>query len=113
MPKADSHLTAVPSVSPLHNLSAGDLADELGAIKSDLADLKSREDALRGELIRRDVSEAEGALFRATVTEATRWTLDTERLKSEMGAAWYEAHCKGSQTTTVRVCARTGARKAA
>jgi len=113
MSKATGHITAVPSVSPLHNLSAGDLADELGAIKSDLADLKSREDALRGELIRRGVPEAEGCLFRVTVTEATRWTLDVERVKSEMGAPWYEAHSRGSLTTTVRVCARTGARKAA
>jgi hypothetical protein len=99
--------------STLHNFSAGDLADELGAVKSDLADLKSREDALRSELIRRGVSEVEGVLFRATVTEATRWTLDTDRVKSEMGAAWYDAHCRGSLTTTVRVSARTGARKAA
>jgi hypothetical protein len=113
MPKANAILSPVPSVSPFHNLSAGDLADELGAVKSDLADLKSREDALRGELIRRGVSEAEGALFRATVTETTRWTLDTDRVKSEMGAAWYDAHTKGSLTTTVRVCARTRARKAA
>ena len=113
MPKATGHLTSVPSVSPLHNLSAGDLADELGAIKSDLADLKAREDALRAELISRKLPEAEGALFRATITEATRWTLDTDRVKSEMGAAWYDAHCRGSLTTTVRVSARTGARKAA
>jgi hypothetical protein len=104
MPKASAILSPVPSVSPLHNLSA---------VKSDLADLKSREDALRGELIRRGVSEAEGALFRATVIEATRWTLDVDRVKSEMGATWYDAHCRGSQTTTVRVSARTGARKAA
>jgi hypothetical protein len=113
MPKASAILSPVPSVSPLHNLSTGDLADELGAIKSDLADLKSREDALRGELIRRGVSEIEGSLFRATVSEATRWTLDVERVKSEMGAAWYEAHSRGSLTTTVRVCARIGTRKAA
>jgi hypothetical protein len=99
--------------STLHNFSAGDLADELGAVKSDLADLKSREDALRGELIRRGVSEVEGCLFRATITEATCWTLDTDRVKSEMGAAWYDAHTKGSLTTTVRVSARTGTRKAA
>jgi len=49
----------------------------------------------------------------APVTEATRWTLDVERLKSEMGTAWYDAHTKGSLTTTVRVSARTGTRKAA
>jgi hypothetical protein len=100
-------------VSTLHNFSAGDLADELGAVKSDMANLKSREDALRGELIRRGVSEVEGCLFRATVTEATRWTIDTDRVKAEMGAAWYDAHTKGSLTTTVRIAAKIGTKKAA
>jgi hypothetical protein len=35
MPKATVTLSPVPSVSSLHNLSAGDLADELGALKAD------------------------------------------------------------------------------
>jgi len=113
MPKATGHLTPVPSVSPLHNLSAGDLVDPLGSLKADLADLKAREDALRAELISRKLPEAEGALFRATVTEAARWTLDVDRVKAEMGEDWYTARCKVGTATTVRVCARTGARKAA
>src|ERR1700731_4047670 len=91
--------------STLHNFSAGDLADELGAVKSDLADLKSREDALRDELIRRNVSEAEGALFRATVSEAPRRTLDTDRVKGEMEQDWYLARRKIGIATTVRVSA--------
>ncbi|HLJ18974.1 MAG TPA: hypothetical protein VKU84_02185 [Stellaceae bacterium] len=99
--------------STLHNYSAGDLVDELGALKADLANLKSREDAIRAELIGRGVTEAEGALFRATITEATRWTLDTDRVKAEMGQAWYEGRCKIGTATTVRVSARTGIRKAA
>jgi hypothetical protein len=43
MPKAAADHTRIASVSPLHNLSAGDLADELGAIKADIADLSERE----------------------------------------------------------------------
>jgi hypothetical protein len=113
MPKATTILSSVPSVSPLHNLSAGDLVDELGAIKAEAAEVKAREDALRAELISRKLSEAEGALFRASVTEATRWTLDTDRVKSEMGDAWCTARSKVAAVTTVRVCARTGTRKAA
>jgi hypothetical protein len=113
MPKATGHLTSVPSVSPLHNLSAGDLVDQLGSLKADLADLKAHEDTLRAELISRKLSEAEGALFRATVTEATRWTLDAERIKTEMGDDWCAARSKIAAVTTVRVSARTGIRKAA
>jgi hypothetical protein len=113
MPKATSHLTPIPSISPLHNLSAGDLVDQLGAIKAEAADIKAREEALRAELIARGVSEAEGALFRATISEGTRWTLDAERIRDEMGEAWCTAHSKVGTATTVRVSARTGTRKAA
>jgi hypothetical protein len=34
------------------------------------------------------VSEAESDLFRATVTVASRWTLDAEHVKAEMGVGW-------------------------
>ena len=100
-------------VTPLHNLSAGDLADALGKLKAEAANVKAREDALKAELIARGVAEAEGALFRATVSEAARWTLDSDRVKAEMGEAWYSARCKVGISTTVRVSARTGATKRA
>ncbi len=110
---ATGNLTAVPSVSPFHNLATGAIVDRLGALKAQLADLKADEEALRGELIVRKVEAAEGDLFRATVTEALRQSLDTEQVKAEMGERWYSARCKISVTTTVRISARTGARKAA
>jgi hypothetical protein len=113
MPKANDHLTAVPSVSPFHNLTVGAIVDRLGALKAQLADLKADEETLRGELIARKVEAAEGDLFRATVTEALRQSLDTEQVKAEMGERWYSSHCKIAVTTTVRVCARVGTKKAA
>jgi hypothetical protein len=113
MPKAESHLTAVPSVSPFHNLSTGAIVDRLGALKAQLADLKETEEALRGELIARKVEAAEGELFRATVTEALRQSLDAEQIRSEMGERWITSHSKISVVTSVRVSARTGTRKAA
>lgn len=99
----------IVSVSPFHNLPAGDLADRLGALKAEIADLETREKALRDELIRRGAAEVEGALFRVTVADAVRWTLDTKTVKAEMGAAWYDAHCRQAMVTTVAVKARTGA----
>lgn len=113
MPQASGNLTAIPSVSLFHNLTLGALVDRLGALKAQLADLKETEEALRGELIARKVEVAEGDLFRCTVTETLRETLDTERVKAELGERWYSAHCKIAVTTTIRVSARTGARKAA
>ena len=110
MDKATANLTVV---SPLHNLSLGDIADELGSVKAQSADLKAREDALKAELIGCGATVAEGALFRCTITEATRWTLDADRIRQDMGEAWCSARSKVSSVTTLRVSARSGTRKAA
>jgi hypothetical protein len=100
MPKAVANIV---SVSPYHNLSAGDLADQLGALKAEIAVLEAREKTLRDELIRRDVSECQGAAFGASITEGVRWTLNTQAVKTEMGLAWYDARCRQQSITTVSV----------
>jgi len=64
-------------------------------------------------LIARGLPEAEGALFRATVSQSARWTLDVERVMAEMGDGWCDARSKVAAVTTVRISARTGARRAA
>src|SRR5690348_14387880 len=101
MPKATAYCT--PAASPFHNLSIGEIVDALGHVKAEAAEAKAREEALRAELISRNVSTAEGVLFRATVSEATRWTLDAERIKAEMGELWCTAHSKVTAVTTLRV----------
>ena len=78
MPKA---IISIP-LSPLHNLSAGDLADQLGSVKAEIAVLEAREKTLRDELIQRGVSECQGAAFGASVTEAVRCD-DTARRTRE------------------------------
>ena len=100
MPKA----TAI--LSPFHNLSAGDLADRLGTLKAEIAELEAREKALRDELIRRGVPEAIGSLYDATISATVRWTLDTKAVKAEMGSKWWDARCRQSLVTTVAMKAR-------
>jgi len=63
---------AIPILSEFHNLSAGDLADQLGHLEGRDRGLEARKRTIAGELIRRGVSEAEGALFRSRVV-AERW----------------------------------------
>jgi len=107
MPKATTILTQ------FHNIPAGDIADQFGALKAEIADLEAREKLLRDELVRRGAPEIDGALFRVTVSESVRWTLNTAAVKAEMGAAWYDAHCRQSMVTTVAVKARGSASKLA
>jgi|SRR5579863_4251956 len=113
MPQAKANHTPITSVSPFHNLSLGEIVDQLGHAKAEVAAAKEREEALRLELIDRGATEAEGALFRATVSEAPRWTLDPERIREEMGAAWCDARSKIGTCTTVRISARKGLARAA
>ena len=100
MPKASLNIA---SVSPFHNLAPGAIADELGTVKAQIADLETREKALRDELIRRGVPSIEGATYSASITEAVRWTLNTAAVKAEMGAVWYDARCRQGVVTTVAV----------
>jgi hypothetical protein len=100
MPKAVANIS---SLSAYHNLSAGDLADQLGAVKAEIAALEDREKNLRHELIHRGVSESQGAAFSAQITEAIRWTLNTQTVKAEMGETWFNARCRQAAVTTVTV----------
>lgn len=102
MPKA---IPILPP-SPYHNISTGDLVDELGALKARIVDLEAREKLLRAELIDRRATCADGSVYSATITEAVRWTLDSKAVRAEMGSAWYDARCRQSVVTTVAVKAR-------
>jgi hypothetical protein len=77
---------AIPIISPFHNLSAGDLADQLGTLKAEIAELEAREKSLRDELIRRG--------------------------DAEMGEPW-NARCRQALVTTVAVKALAAASKLA
>ena len=80
---------AIPILSQFHNLSAGDLADEHGQLCAQIADLETRKRTIAGELIRRGVSEVEGALLRSLVVAETMVsTLDRQGIEKAMGEAW-------------------------
>src|ERR1051325_9708192 len=109
MPKAVS--IATPSV--YHNLPVGELVDQLGSVKAEIADLETRQQSLRAELLKRCVTEAEGALNAATVTQAMRWTLDATAVRAEMGDAWWNTRCKSALVTTVTVAVLAAPQKLA
>jgi hypothetical protein len=104
MPKATADLI---SPRPLHNLPLGEIVDQLGLVKVAAAEIEAREKTLKAELAARDVREADGALFHVNVTTAARWTIDTSRVREEMGESWVFARSKLASVTSVRVTART------
>ncbi|MBV9827940.1 MAG: hypothetical protein JO001_20095 [Alphaproteobacteria bacterium] len=62
---------AIANISPLHNIPLGDLADQHGAIYTQIADLEARRKAIAAEIISRGVTATDGALFHAIVIPAT------------------------------------------
>jgi hypothetical protein len=104
MPKASANLTPL---RPLHNLPLAEIVDQLGLVKVAAAEIEAREKTLKAELAARDVREADGALFHVTITTASRWTIDTSRVREEMGESWVLSRSKIASVTSVRVTART------
>src|SRR5438105_11636434 len=93
---------AIPIISAFHNLSAGDLADEHGQLCAKIADLETRKRTVAGELIRRGVSEAEGALFRSLgVAETMVSALDRQGIGKAMGEEWIARFLRFSKRSAV------------
>ncbi len=84
------------------------VVDELGLIKAQISALKAREDELKEELIASGEAEAEGSLFRATVTQTSRTTTDWKAVaaKLEPSRQLITAHTTEVPAVSVRVSAR-------
>ncbi len=92
---------------------AGSVADQLGGIKAQIAELKKVEAHLTALLINSGEGVIDGATFRATVSEvAERVSLDAKAAEAklrELGVdgRWFSKNQKVSKGyTTVRVVAR-------
>jgi hypothetical protein len=94
-------LTLVPAAP-----SPGDLADELGRLKASIDELEDEAKAVREKLIKCGLAEVEGKFFRATVTTAVSWRIQSAKVKLEMGSDWWDSRCKQTVSTTVRVAPR-------
>jgi hypothetical protein len=100
-----------PEVKRLHRLSAGELSDEVGTIKAEIADCEAKLEALKAEAVRRQLTEADGRLFRVTLSAPTTGSrIDTSLLRKVMGDAFVDHF---SKLTEIGWSLRCFARKAA
>jgi len=86
------------------------LADELGIIRAQMADLKGREKDIREVLIAADVHTLEDEQFRAVVVESMRTTIDwkTVAAKLKPSRQLVTAHTTEREVISIRVNARRG-----
>lgn len=83
------------------------LVDSLGEVKAMIANLVTQENALKAQLIARGVNASyDGELFRATVTQFEKGTLDMAAVRRKLDQKWIEDHTSYSMCTQVRVNAR-------
>lgn len=87
------------------------LADELGFVRAQIADLKEREKDIRETFIEAGVHAMEGETFRAVVVESLRTLVDWKAVAAKLKPSrqLVTAHTSEKEVISIRVNARRGA----
>jgi hypothetical protein len=96
-------MATATATTKFDNAATGDLADMLGGLDAEAKALDARIAEIKAELKARGVEAAEGKLYTVSRVEAVRWTLDTSKIKQEMGEAWATARSKVAAVTSFRI----------
>jgi len=89
------------------------IIDDLGALKARIADLETQEKALKQALADLTPGAYEGDLFRLSVSESERETLDMKAVREHLSRQFIAAHSHSTPVRTLRVTARSGKNVAA
>ena len=86
------------------------LADELGFVRAQMADLKDREREIRNTLIEAGVDALEDTNFRALVVTSLRTLIDWKAVAAKLKPSHQlvTAHTEEKEVISVRVSARRG-----
>jgi hypothetical protein len=83
--------------------------DSLGVLLAQIADLNAKADAIKKSLIEKHGAGAyEGTLFRATVSQYERESLDMDAVRAKLTPAFIAANTRVTQVNKVSVKAKTG-----
>jgi hypothetical protein len=84
----------------------GNIVDDLGTVKAEIAALQEKEKALVAKLKLTGMNEINGTLFRATISDAERETVDTKQLRADLGEELIAPYLRSTSVSTCRVSAR-------
>jgi len=94
-----------PETKRLRKLSPGELADEVGSLRAQIADLQLYLDYRKTEAIRRGLDVADGQMFHITLTPPTKQLrIDGPTLRRVMGDAFADHFSKACVTDWVMRC---------
>ena len=85
------------------------LADQIGQLDAQIKVLTEQLEALKKQAKESGLEEIVGQVFVVSVGSSIRASLDTAKVKKELGQQWYDDHCKLAEVTTVRVKPRAEA----
>jgi hypothetical protein len=86
------------------------LADELGFLRAQIADLKDRESDIRESFIEAGITAMEGDTFRAVVVESLRTTINWKAVAAKLKPSrqLVTSHTTEKEVIAIRVNARRG-----
>lgn len=82
------------------------LADQIGQLDAQIKTLTKQLDALKSQAKATGLDEIVGTVFVVTISKDVKATLETAKVREELGQKWYDDHCKLQEVTTLRVKAR-------
>ena len=85
------------------------LADQIGQLDAQIKVLTEQLETLKKQAKDSGLEEIVGQVFVVSVGNSIRASLDTAKIKKELGQQWYDDHCKLAEVTTVRVKVRPDA----
>lgn len=83
------------------------LIDDYGLLMAQIAELQTKANALKEQIVAQGEGSYEGTFYRVTVTESERATLDTKAAKKKLSRQFIKANTKVTPVITVRVYGRT------
>jgi hypothetical protein len=84
------------------------IIDDLGTLKARIADLEAQEKALKQALADLGPGSYEGEIFRLSISESERATLDMAAVREHLSRQFIQSHTNVTPVRTLRVVARTG-----
>ena len=97
-------LTPAEVAAALFNPDA--LVDELGLVKAQIAELENRETTIKDALINGGRDKYAGTFYDVSVSRSERETIDSKRLRADLGEDIVKDYLKTSTVVTVRVVAK-------
>lgn len=82
------------------------LADQIGQLDAQIKVLSKELEALKAQAKASGLNEIEGRVFIVTISKDIKATLETAKVRAEMGQKWYDDHCKLAEISTLRVKVR-------